>query len=186
MRMKDLPRHGQSKHPHFRRWGSIVQRCYNPNSPHWRDYGGRGIRVDWRWHPLNSSGVKNFLAWVDYEVTGFWLRHPSRQGERIEVARKDVNKDFSAKNCTIAFEGSSAQNRRGTLLNVEMVVAMRRYKRQRPDLSMHQMVLLFELDQMAIYRALRGLTWKCANAIEPPLPRWYKTNKEQGKEHEVV
>jgi hypothetical protein len=28
----------------------MMSRCYNKNVSHYKDYGGRGIKVHWRWH----------------------------------------------------------------------------------------------------------------------------------------
>lgn len=39
--------HGQ--HPLYARWLSMHTRCTNPNLRQWKDYGGRGIKVDPRW-----------------------------------------------------------------------------------------------------------------------------------------
>ena len=39
-------------------WLSMKTRCYNPNYQHFKDYGGRGIKICERW--LNS--FENFLA----------------------------------------------------------------------------------------------------------------------------
>lgn len=50
-------RHGLSKHPSYFVWASMVDRCANPGSAKWRNYGGRGIRVCERWMDL-----ANFVA----------------------------------------------------------------------------------------------------------------------------
>lgn len=169
MRMKHLPRHGYSKHPHYKRWAGMTQRCYNENDPHYYTYGALGIGMEWRWHPYNPNGVKNFLNWLEYELERFWQRHPERRQERVEVARVHVRKNFGPKNCIIAFEGESAQRRVTTVLTAEIVVAMRRHAKAQMTVSVAQMKDLFGYEFMTIYRALRGLTWKTVNDIEPPL-----------------
>ena len=40
----------------------MLQRCYNPNNEHYKDYGGRGIQVCDEWH--NENGVINFYHWA--------------------------------------------------------------------------------------------------------------------------
>lgn len=40
---------------------SMMQRCYNPNNPSYKDYGGRGIRVCDRWLEINGKGFLNFV-----------------------------------------------------------------------------------------------------------------------------
>lgn len=43
--------HGGShgRHPLYRRWAQMHYRCSNPKFWQWKDYGGRGIKVDPRW-----------------------------------------------------------------------------------------------------------------------------------------
>lgn len=59
--------HGFSNHPLYRRWAAIVQRCTNPNVPHFCYYGGRGISVyeDWKTNP------EKFIFYVQ-SLDPFW------------------------------------------------------------------------------------------------------------------
>ena len=49
--------HGKSNTVEYLTWKRMRQRCYNPNTPRFKDWGGRGIKVCDRW--LNS--FENFL-----------------------------------------------------------------------------------------------------------------------------
>ncbi len=42
--------HGLSEHLYYTKWANMLDRCYNPQSKPYKDYGGRGIYVfeDWR------------------------------------------------------------------------------------------------------------------------------------------
>lgn len=44
-----LIKHGMSKSTAHIRWRSMKDRCNNPNNKHYKDYGGRGIKVCKRW-----------------------------------------------------------------------------------------------------------------------------------------
>jgi hypothetical protein len=61
-------RHGYGKpltrHPIYRAWLHMRDRCTNPNHRQWKDYGGRGIAVCERW-----SNFTNFLADVGERPT---------------------------------------------------------------------------------------------------------------------
>lgn len=46
--------HGQSHSKLHRLWGDIHTRCYNPNYDGWDNYGGRGIKVEERWHVFEN------------------------------------------------------------------------------------------------------------------------------------
>jgi len=41
-------------------WAGMKRRCFNTHDPKWRDYGGRGIKVDPRW----AKDYKEFLKYV--------------------------------------------------------------------------------------------------------------------------
>lgn len=88
--------HGRSgkRSPEFIAWGNIVQRCCNPNSPEYRNYGGRGIKVCDRWRDSFTS----FLADVG--------PRPSR---KHSIDRRDNNGDYEPGNCR--WVTSTVQNR---------------------------------------------------------------------------
>jgi AP2 domain len=62
-------KHGMYGSSIYRRWNQMLQRCENPNSKEFHNYGGRGIKVCKRWHDF-----RNFVADVglpsqpDYEL----------------------------------------------------------------------------------------------------------------------
>lgn len=66
-------------------WNSIKQRCYNPNSQEYRNYGGRGIKMCDEWR--NSS--KAFIEWA--------LNNGYSIG--LDVDRIDNNGNYEPSNC---------------------------------------------------------------------------------------
>lgn len=53
-----ITKHQMTDTKEYRAWAGMIQRCTNPNSKRWSDWGGRGIRVCERW--INS--FENFYA----------------------------------------------------------------------------------------------------------------------------
>jgi len=98
----DLRRtHGQSRSPEFRIYMAMIQRCENPNSPAFADYGGRGIRVAREWR----LSFESFLADVG-----------PRPSNAHSLDRIDVNGNYEPGNVRWATRKEQARNMRSNRL----------------------------------------------------------------------
>jgi hypothetical protein len=88
-------RHGMSGTSEHRIWKTMRQRCENPRSSRFKDYGGRGIRVCARWRKF-----ENFFA-------DMGRRPPGRSIDRI-----DNDGNYEPKNCRWATAMQQRHNRR--------------------------------------------------------------------------
>lgn len=52
--------HGYTKHPLYKVWDAMKQRCYNENCRQYKYYGGRGIIVCNEW----KNSPKTFIEWA--------------------------------------------------------------------------------------------------------------------------
>jgi len=101
--------HSLSKSPAYRSWVAMKQRCLNPESTAYANYGGRGIVVCERWQ-------KSFIAFLQdmgHRPEGFTL-------ERIKNAG-----NYEPENCRWASHKEQMLNRRNT---VEVTVEGITYK----------------------------------------------------------
>lgn len=93
-------KHGLYKSPVYKIWQNMTTRCYNPNTPYYPYYGGRGIGVCGRW--LGENGFQNF-----YEDIGkYWQKG-------LTLDRKDTNGHYEPSNCRWATDEEQVQNSRG-------------------------------------------------------------------------
>lgn len=91
--------HGMWKSKAFSVWGNMKDRCSNPNSPNFKNYGGRGIIVCDRWR----DSFKNF-----YEDMG--------DPNGLTLERIDVNGNYEPSNCKWDTPKNQARNRTNNVL----------------------------------------------------------------------
>lgn len=84
----------------YNAWRQMMDRCNNPKSPHYENYGKRGIRVCQRWHD-----VRNFFNDMGLVPDGYSLE------------RDDVNGNYEPLNCRWIPKGKQSANRRNCYRN---------------------------------------------------------------------
>lgn len=89
--------HGQSHSPEYNAWHSMKGRCERPSYHHFKDYGGRGIRVCERW-------LHDFPA--------FLADMGPRPSATHSLDRIDVNGNYEPGNCRWATPEEQASNKR--------------------------------------------------------------------------
>ena len=100
LQVEAVTKHGHLKggkeSPEYRAWSDAKARCFNPRHQHYSRYGGRGIVMCKRWR-------KSFAAF--YKSMG-----PRPSGMSFE--RKNVNGNYTPKNCCWAPHSVQVRNRR--------------------------------------------------------------------------
>lgn len=89
--------HGKSRTAEYKIWDGMIQRCTNPNSDSYADYGGRGIIVCERWR----QSFENFI-----EDMG------NRPSDDLSIERIDNSNGYTKGNCKWATKSEQAFNRR--------------------------------------------------------------------------
>lgn len=82
-------------------WRGMKARCYNPNSPKYKDYGKRGITVcdEWKW---------DFLAFRTWAETNGYQ-------EGLTIDRINVNGNYEPSNCRFISLTENNRNKRNTV-----------------------------------------------------------------------
>lgn len=93
----------------YRTWTSIVQRCSNPNHPHYNAY--KGMLSD---------------PWRDFNI---FLEDMGERPEGMSIDRIDNSKGYSKENCRWATPSQQVRNRTNSLPN-EVVLEVRKLRGQ--------------------------------------------------------
>lgn len=101
LKKETLTKHGFAtkatpRHPLYDVWKGMMRRCYVAKDEHYANYGGRGIRVDERWHDISC-----FAADV-----------PARPSPRHSLDRIDNNRNYEPGNVRWATPKEQGNNRR--------------------------------------------------------------------------
>lgn len=98
-----LTTHGYTRHRLYRVWHDMRQRCENPNTPGYHNYGGRGIAVCVEWY---DPAV--FIRWA---LANNWTRG-------LQLNRIDNNGNYEPGNCNFVSRKENSCNRRDSHLIV--------------------------------------------------------------------
>lgn len=90
-------KHGMSSSKIYNIYRAIKRRIYNKNCKDYKDYGGRGIKIEW----------------VDFNSFLFDMGESYKNGYSIE--RKDVNGNYCKDNCIWIALIEQSKNKRNTL-----------------------------------------------------------------------
>lgn len=87
--------HGETRSPTHTVWANMRQRCNDPNTPRYKDYGGRGIKV--------------CKEWDDYLT---FLKDMGECPHNKTLDRKDNNGNYCKDNCQWATRSEQTLNQR--------------------------------------------------------------------------
>lgn len=97
--------HGETKTKLHKRWESMIARCEYKKHPHYKDYGGRGIRVCKDWH--------FYISFRDWALSNGY-------SDDLTIDRIDVNGDYEPANCRfVTWDVQGVNKRSNHFVNIE-------------------------------------------------------------------
>jgi hypothetical protein len=132
-------------------WAGMHQRCYNTNNQHWKNYGGRGIKICRRWLCLAT-----FLADMGHPPDGCSIERINNDG------------DYEPGNCRWATQEQQNENTRRNKY-LELKGQSKTIKAWAKE---------YNLDPQALSeRVRRG--WSVERAVSTPTKRGYEEAREK-------
>lgn len=119
----------------------MLQRCNNPNSDKYENYGNRGIQVKW-------ETVEDFVK----DMLPTW--EPG-----LSIDRIDNDGDYEPGNCRWATPEIQNQNQRTTKLTSISVSDIRQLHKEKPSLSQADIAKRFGVSRRNINFVLTKQTW---------------------------
>ncbi len=96
--------HGMGHTPECHAYHHMKQRCYNPNDPAYKSYGGRGIKVCESW----LKSFENFYADLGPRPTAI----DKSRNSQFSLERFDNNGNYEPENCGWITMADQLRNRR--------------------------------------------------------------------------
>lgn len=154
--------HGLSKHPLFRVWSNIIDRCYGlkPKDKGYCYYKGKGITMCDEW----KSNFKNFYDWA---FSNNWKKG-------LSIDRKDSDGNYEPNNCQFITRSENsrrtfANNPRIGQLNGNSVLTWKKVKNIRERLMNNEkgshIAKSYRVDKKTIYDIRDCKTWRLHASI---------------------
>lgn len=139
----------RTNHRFYNIWYNMMDRCYNPKNPAYKDYGGRGIEVCKRWHDY-----KNFQddLWDSY------IKHCEEFGIKDTTNDRypNYNGNYELTNQRWATRKEQSNNRRKTIWVDE-------------DESFGDFCDNNDLDKRVIWQRFKKYGWTMKQALNTPI-----------------
>lgn len=134
-------------HPLFTVFSSMKSRCYNPNAPDYKNYGGRGIRICAEW--LGSRAA--FIEWGD--------NNGYRPGLQLDRTNNDGN--YEPSNCR--FVTPAVNSRNASFCKLDETKALEIKNRYLSGgISQKKLGEIYGVSQMTISLIVQDKVWQVA------------------------
>ena len=148
-------RHGFSRTKLEKAYAHMMERCYNPKTASYPNYGGRGITVCDEWKKDNKAFFKWSIA------NGYC--------EGLSIDRIDPNGNYCPSNCRWVTNKVQQNNRRN---NIYIEIDGVRH-------TVAEWADIYGISRYAVYTRIKRLKWDAVKAITTPsLHRGGKQRKE--------
>lgn len=134
--------HNTKISPEYRSWNKMKDRCGNPKSTCFKDYGGRGITFCERW--------TNFV---------WFLEDMGSRPDGTTLERIDNDKPYCKENCRWATRKDQQHNKRNTVFVTYMGT----------QYGLHELTEKFGFPPGVLYKRIHRMGWTVEQAVNTPV-----------------
>ena len=99
--------HNLRKHPLYKNWADIKNRCYNEKTPKYKYYGLVGIIMCDEWR-------NDFKCFYDWCISNGWVRGMEIDKDIKSIKNGAKSTEYSPNNCSIVSKGENNKYRKST------------------------------------------------------------------------
>lgn len=134
--------YGLSYHRLYKIYTEMKYRCYNINSEHYPNYGGRGIKI--------------YQPWLDDFILFYNWAQLNGYDDSLTLDRIDVNGDYIPKNCRWITMYEQADNKRHTVY----------IRHNNSNMTIRQIANMYNVDYNYLYRRIRKNNMTVEDAVK--------------------
>lgn len=95
-------KHGLSNSRLYKIYNNIKSRCYNSNTPQYKDYGGRGIQLCTQW-------LRDFTTFYNWSLNNGYE-------DSLTIDRINVDGNYEPNNCRWVSKSTQSNNKRNNIM----------------------------------------------------------------------
>lgn len=128
----------------YRIWLAMKERCLNPNTPSYKNYGGRGIKV--------------CDEWLEYINFRDWAMNNGYRDD-LQIDRIENNGDYEPNNCRFVTHTVNSQNRRCSRFSMNEIIELRKICKF-GNFSQKRIVKAYNISQALLSNIMNNKVWK--------------------------
>jgi len=135
---------------------NMIRRCYQKDNREYKNYGGRGIKVDENWIGW-GDGYRRFLIWA--------IKSGCKQG--LTIDRIDNEKSYTPDNCCFVSMADNVRYRRNTVITMTLAKELRKQfleEHEKTGISKNKFTVLMakqlNIAHPTLQACMYNITWK--------------------------
>lgn len=141
-------KHGLSYHPLYSIWAHLKDRCDNPNNDSYHNYGGRGIKYNFRW-----KFVYFFVKDMKFKYVYAKKKYKTNL---LTIERVNVNGNYCFSNCIFIPRNKQLEN---TRKNKWFIATNIFTGKQIKEKNIRAFARKYKIDNSCIAKCLKGNTY---------------------------